>query len=501
MEPVNIKPFTKGAYNRAAQSDKNKNRCLIENCSSNRAVKPTNAFSRENTRYEKLMAAIEWHTKLQKFTLNLDTRRNIFMVGASLLALYQQKRWGLVPEESVIDRYFNEAGTEVRPRNEFPEFTVSSSHLFTNPLTHPSIPKDLESITFTFIPLQQMEEVYITHQTDLPDGKRKIDVFFFPYSNFPKVSAAFDPKFAILQIGSILKSMDDEKQTALLTTYPLLAKIRTLFNAWTGPVPQDAENDETYVLPVPEEERYQEDDLFSETSSVGESICTPTRRIWVRPLPETDDEAMDCEEPTTPIRAPKLDKGKGKAVDPPTPTSDDELPVLKADKGKGKAVDKPAPAPAKVAAKTTAPKRAPSAKANAEAGPSKPATAKRAASTKATVEAGPSKPTTTKAKAAAPKEKAAAPKAKAAAPKKAATTKAKAVEETPAPAAQVEGLADAGKRVQPGRGAKKRVAEDEMEDAPVKKKAVRGKAAAKEVENAPPVPVVAPKRATRPRKK
>ncbi|PPR07812.1 hypothetical protein CVT24_002884 [Panaeolus cyanescens] len=412
MEPVNIKPFTKGAESRAAEADTNNKRCLIENCSSKRAIKPANAFDRENTRYEKLMAAIEWYTKLQKFTLNLDTRRNVFMVGASLACLYQQKRWGLVPEESIIDRYFNESGTEVRPRNQFPEFTE-------------------ETFTFTFIPLQRMEEVYVTRQTDLPDGKRKVDVHFFPYENFPKVSSHIDPKFHILQIGSILKDMDEDKRSALLTKYPLLNKICTLFKAWTGPVPKDAENDETYVVPVPEDEKYQDDDLFSERSSVGESICTPKRRTWARPLPESDDDAMICDEPTTPLPAPKkLDKGKGKAVSPPTPQADDELPVLKADKGKGKAVAKPAPAKAKVAAKkTAAPKRAATTKPNAEAGPSK-----RSASTEAPAEAGPSKPTTTK--------------AKAAAPKKVATTKAKAVEDAP-PAAHVEGLADAGKRVQP----------------------------------------------------
>ncbi|PPQ66912.1 hypothetical protein CVT24_008527 [Panaeolus cyanescens] len=271
MITARIKSITTAATERAKAADTNNQRCLIENCSSKRAIQVTHAFNRENAVLERKMAAIEWNTNMQKFTMNLDTRRNVFMVGASIGLLYEQKRWGLVPEEDVVDRYFNEDGN-VRPRQDFPELTE-------------------ETFTYSFVPLQRMEEVYITRQTDLPTGGRKIDIYHFPHDGFPKVTSHVDPKFAILQIGSILTMLEEDKRLALIKKHPIMEKICTLHRHWCKTMAVNAHSDPTYVVPVPEDERF--DDWFSETSSAGNSTSTPKRRIWARAVPENADEAVE----------------------------------------------------------------------------------------------------------------------------------------------------------------------------------------------------------------
>lgn len=218
------------------------------------------------------------------------------LVGATLLQLYNEHRWALVPIESILEQYFDENKQKVLPRDQFPTL-------------------DAESYTYQLIPLQNMEEVYMTRQKDLPDGKRDVAIHRFPFAEFPLITSHIDPKFVIAHVGHVLSGdtravadfecdilfsrvkMPAETRDALIEKYPILDKVWTLFQAWTSPLPEGWENEESYVTKVEGEEYCDDCDEWSEPSSDGDSVCTPNRRIkaW---LDEEEEK--------------KLSKGKGK---------------------------------------------------------------------------------------------------------------------------------------------------------------------------------------------
>ncbi|KAF9037601.1 hypothetical protein BJ165DRAFT_1614511 [Panaeolus papilionaceus] len=226
-----LKPITQAATKRAQSADPNGLRCLIENCPGNQAVQLTHLFERDAAADERQTGSLEWAWNMQQNTLNLDTRRNVFFLGASMNQLYREKKWALVPEEAILDRYLYEECLFPLPRDDFPEL------------------KD-ETFRYTFLPIQDMEDVYLTRSTALPSGERTINVYCYPFERLPQITSHVHPCFAILQVGSILENkLDLTTSRALIAKHPILEKITAIYNEWVALLPQNAKDNPTFMPP------------------------------------------------------------------------------------------------------------------------------------------------------------------------------------------------------------------------------------------------------------
>ncbi|KAF6754907.1 hypothetical protein DFP72DRAFT_897995 [Ephemerocybe angulata] len=279
------KPISPGAQKRAQEADPNHMRCLVENCPNESGVEAVHVVPRELSADRKFMKSIEWSWKMRKGTLNLDARRNIFFLGASLHSLYKSDLWALIPEEHVVDRFLS------KPKGKFPG----------TPLGREQFP-DLEDETFryTFIPLADLSSFGITRQnqdTNLADPVA-FTTHLHPFTTLRSFTSHIHPKYVILRMTCLLF----EKQTDpfirnLRKTHPVVGKLACFYPAWTSIyLPFRAKADPSFVnvIPQAEEDREEEEDahIFMESqsdskdsepdteSSDGNSVCTPPRRIW-----------------------------------------------------------------------------------------------------------------------------------------------------------------------------------------------------------------------------
>ncbi|PPR00110.1 hypothetical protein CVT24_008966 [Panaeolus cyanescens] len=225
---IYIEPLTFAAIQRAETADPNGRRCLIENRSRCYAIEVAHVMERTNAYNSRQVGALEWSWKKEKHTLNLDTRRNVFFCGASLHQLYKERKWALLPEPSDVEQYFG----RVIPfgRGQFP---INNEPTF----------------QYTFLPLQDMEDVYLTRQRELSDGQQTVDVYHYPFNDFPKITSHIHPTFAIIHLGSILtsESFNHEIRMSLYEKYPFLEMLCDLNNTWIGHLPSTAEQDPTYI--------------------------------------------------------------------------------------------------------------------------------------------------------------------------------------------------------------------------------------------------------------
>ncbi|PPR00109.1 hypothetical protein CVT24_008965 [Panaeolus cyanescens] len=269
-----MEPISPGVARRAGQADPNERRCLIENQSSTSAIEVVHVWDRVNALDQQQAGAVEWFWKREKYTLNLDTQRNVFFCGASLHQLYKERKWALLPEASDVRQYYGRAipyGRIQFPINDRPTFQ------------------------YTFLPLQDMKDIHVTRQRDLPDsdGQQMVDVYHYPYNDFPKITSHVHPTFAIIHLGSIInsRSFNHTIRMSLYDKYPFLRDICHLSNHWTGRVPDHAEEDTTYIT---KSRASGAQDLHTSTGLLpsDDGTCTPQRRLWVRRIEaEMSDEA------------------------------------------------------------------------------------------------------------------------------------------------------------------------------------------------------------------
>lgn len=234
---------------------------------------------------------------MRRNTMNLDSRRNIFfckffrghsglslahnyfdIVGASIHQLYKENKWALLPDDETIYKYFIVRGKLARPRGAFPILQVGFSRLFP---CHNSSPSYQEtSFQYKLIPLQDMEEVYITRQSNILDHSDRgtIDIHHYPYENLPPLTCHIDPKYAIAKVGLIIAQRSHKEKQILFTKYPILRCVDSLFTFWTTHVPAFAKEETSYLPP--------EQLSSSRPPSIADSDCTPRHRIHRQQLPE-----------------------------------------------------------------------------------------------------------------------------------------------------------------------------------------------------------------------
>ncbi|PPR01851.1 hypothetical protein CVT24_001739 [Panaeolus cyanescens] len=228
-----INSTNNAAIKRAKHEDPNEGRCLIENSSQTGAIVMTYMFNRDLAIGNSfLMDSLEWFWRMRRGTLNLDSRRNIFFssVDASMHALFQDKKWGLLPTEEDVFHFYDKERLGIKRRNRF---------------------VDLEggSFTYTLLPLQDMEDIYITRQSG-PENDGRVSIHDFPFPHFPAIRTHIHPRFVILHLGATLYQLTPAERRALLDRYPYLWNVQQLYIVWTGGIPHGALDDTSYVLPL-----------------------------------------------------------------------------------------------------------------------------------------------------------------------------------------------------------------------------------------------------------
>ncbi|PPR01849.1 hypothetical protein CVT24_001737 [Panaeolus cyanescens] len=237
----------KSAGRRKGMINSNYQQCLIENCKNSQAIRRFLVFDKETSFRSNIVEALEWSWGLKKGSLNLDAQpRNFIYLGASLHKLYREWKWGLIPEESSVAQFFDEELLMIHERVEFPDV------------------KEM-AFNYTFQPVFDMEEIYVTRQSQ--ENPKHIDIHEYPFDGFPTISTTIDPKYVILHLGEMFYNgiLDVSTKQRLRAKYPYLKRVEKLYVQWTQPIPKNASKDPTYVPPVI-------DDASSSSASSSEAI-------------------------------------------------------------------------------------------------------------------------------------------------------------------------------------------------------------------------------------
>ncbi|KAJ3517191.1 hypothetical protein NMY22_g14015 [Coprinellus aureogranulatus] len=231
-----IIPLSAAASRRAEAVDSSKQRWLIENSSEDETVELAHVFERHHSADSKMasMRAIEYMWNMREGTLNLDSRRNIFFAGKVLHELYQEGKWALCPDESVIDMFL------CNPRGKYP----GSPRLRTE---FPKLPDG--AYAYTFFPLTEMSLRLLRQTRGQPPTADDMQAHGPPYTTLPGLTSHIHPKFALLNFSRrLIKGQRDPYIRNLLGTNRIARKVAMLFPSWNRKtLPDSAATDPTFI--------------------------------------------------------------------------------------------------------------------------------------------------------------------------------------------------------------------------------------------------------------
>ncbi|KAF8880888.1 hypothetical protein BD779DRAFT_1547656 [Infundibulicybe gibba] len=196
-------------------------RCLIRNIDEVNAVEYVYCLPRESP--ESLKTMLEFWWNMDRESLYIDTRYNIFRLNASMRALFDHGKWFLLPEPRIIEQYFETRGD----RDKFPII-------------------EEDTYTYTFFAHPDMRRVpihrQVTHPSEWTHVKASDFTFLgFPFAEFTVISHTH-PKFVICNAGQKLTT--DENDIAYKGAHPgsadLFDKVAAIYRAWTSPVDRAA---------------------------------------------------------------------------------------------------------------------------------------------------------------------------------------------------------------------------------------------------------------------
>ncbi|KAK7678552.1 hypothetical protein QCA50_018424 [Cerrena zonata] len=172
-----------------------KGRCLIEN------VSPwdyTYCMPRKLSDEDDLLTALEYHWDMEHLSLNLDTRFNIFKVGASLRSTFDSGEWILIPEEEVVERFsasLKECDGKFHPvREKFPIFTETTFKYRMIPITE----------VVMKMTISRQNTVHPNGTAVLADN---VTVHEHPFQTLPLLESHLHPKFVLFDAGRKLDAV------------------------------------------------------------------------------------------------------------------------------------------------------------------------------------------------------------------------------------------------------------------------------------------------------
>ncbi|KAF7424973.1 hypothetical protein PC9H_010284 [Pleurotus ostreatus] len=214
--------------------DPNSQRCLIEN-RQDLAVEHCYLLPTYLLRNERIveMSSLEWFWGMKHGSLNLDTRYNVFPISSSLLRLYEENKWGLLPSDDIVHHYARglSLGFASRPKGD----TVQNG-----------------VFTYRFLPLSKaIESMGILHQHDHPTPHPPTPSSFItsvhPFSELQNLESHLHPKFAIAALGYKLGLVDQNRRKELLLHWPILWTLMSVHRAWMVSVPAVACDHESFA--------------------------------------------------------------------------------------------------------------------------------------------------------------------------------------------------------------------------------------------------------------
>ncbi|KAF8129827.1 hypothetical protein EV363DRAFT_1450860 [Boletus edulis] len=178
---------------------------------------------------------------MKYYTLNLDTRYNIFPVNASLHRMFDKPNtfpsWTLLPMDEVIRIFWNTLKLEDgRLRASRGNFQLSLK---------------LKGCTIT------RQHAVTDDDTPSIDHFR---LYAYPFHDYLIVESHLRPHFVILEAGRKLKQLPLTYIPALLAQYPILAQVSDLYESWTAALPKRVLADEKFNPPSNQEHSEGEDD-------------------------------------------------------------------------------------------------------------------------------------------------------------------------------------------------------------------------------------------------
>lgn len=120
-----------------------------------------------------------------------------------------------------------------------------------------------------------MESIAIHRQNtvpapDTPLSTNDFKTHTYPFTTLPLMTSHLHPKFAILEAGRKLETLETNNVAELIGSYPSLGDVVVLYGAWTRAVPGNAMADRTYNNPDENDSSDHDDDRREEDSSNDE---------------------------------------------------------------------------------------------------------------------------------------------------------------------------------------------------------------------------------------
>jgi hypothetical protein len=140
-----------------------------------------------------------------------------------------------------------------------------------------------ETFTYTFIPIEDMEDVWLTRQNEHPLTPQSLENHVYPFHTLPKVTSHLHPKFAIFMLGYWLNAASGKARVAVDRQWPTTDKVISIWAKWLKEVPDHALSDPAYIDPnVKDKEDEEEEEgmsILDAWESDGDSDRTRPRRI------------------------------------------------------------------------------------------------------------------------------------------------------------------------------------------------------------------------------
>ncbi|KAF5326676.1 hypothetical protein D9619_004008 [Psilocybe cf. subviscida] len=258
-------------------------RCLVTNATPDSGIKYTHCLPTHLSEDSNMIRRLEWYWGLRMGDLNLNTEHNIFPVSAQLSAMHECPReapsWFLVPEDHIVDMFFSRTTTFNMVQDPCKEGEIPCySRTWRGNLP------ELQGKTFKYrlvpmyIRMEGMALTYIRHPPIRRPKVSDVTVDVYPFNNLPWVTSHLDPKFVIMEAGRKLGkigSYDLKWGNPLAKKWfdgrPVLRPLLLLYEAWSAPMPSEADQDFGFSPPVVS------DPLFS--PPVDSDTSSPTAHL------------------------------------------------------------------------------------------------------------------------------------------------------------------------------------------------------------------------------
>ncbi|TEB21417.1 hypothetical protein FA13DRAFT_1779267 [Coprinellus micaceus] len=307
-----IPKISKEAKLRALARSPTGDRCLIENFPFTRGGNVCHVFPRRMSTDDTTMSAIEYHTGMKVWTMNVDSSANIFHASATMHKLFDDGHIAFLPmSPNVIGEFLG--SDEFPTRGNFPSYPDSPDG-------------KAPEFQYALIPLNvNMEPIVIFREDLAKQGKEQHSIYRYPFTDFPIITSNIQPHFVLLSLGRQLSKLGEDKVEALGSftrggvdyTY---AKVRD-FWMHSARIPDEWEDDMTFHVPgdpiqapyFSDEESDEPDDTTKDKSYYGgaSSKTVPLRIQRQRRVKhEAKSRSSVREEPRTPSKSSSK-KSKG----------------------------------------------------------------------------------------------------------------------------------------------------------------------------------------------